>query len=405
MLETARLELYKTIQFFITKCNVKLITKNFQVKGFLSLYECVDVCIKSIIQPCSHAIMQDAFGNLPRCRLIIAFFIFYIICPSTSAQDYPDNKVDSLLKHGIINIVNQDYKSAGIIFEKLNSDYPELPLGKIYIAANKIAEAFDYSEQFDEEFISNNLESAREQALILLDKDDKNIWYNYFIALVEGYTAYFEALKRNWLSAFSTGFNSVSSFENCLELDEHFYESKIAIGTFAYWKSRETEFLSWMPFVSDDREFAIRQLVIAIDSASYNRYLAMNSLIWIYIDQQDYQSAITLAKKALTEFPGTRLFKRGLARAYEQVDRNEAIKIYSDILESYPPGENNTRVNEIVLKHKIAQQYAKTGRNEEALELCDQILSINNLSEFAQDKLESRLKRIRELRSELMKQN
>ena len=335
-------------------------------------------------------------------HLIILLFLSNLIL---IAQDYPDKKVDSLLKYGIRLIVNQNYSEAELTFKKLDSDFPELPLGKIYLAANKIAEAFDYSEQFDEEFISNNLESAREQALILLDKDDKNIWYNYFIALVEGYTAYFEALKRNWLSAFSTGFNSVSSFENCLELDEHFYESKIAIGTFAYWKSRETEFLSWMPFVNDDREFAISQLVSAIDSASYNRYLAINSLIWIYIDKQDHQSAITLAKKALTEFPGTRLFKRGLARAYEQVDRNEAIKIYSDILESYPPRENNTRVNEIVLKHKIAQQYAKTGRNEEALELCDQILSINNLSAFAQDKLESRLKRIRELRSELMKQN
>jgi tetratricopeptide (TPR) repeat protein len=349
--------------------------------------------------------MQDAYGNLLRYRLIIALFIFYIICPFNSAQVYPDKKVDSLLNQGIISIIKQDYDTAEKLFGKLNSEFSELPLGKIYLAANKIAEAFDYGEPFDEKYITSNLENAKQQTEILLAKDKNNVWYIYVDALVEGYTAYFEALKRNWITAFSTGFNSVSHFEKCLELDSNFYESYIAIGTFAYWKSRETEFLSWIPFISDDRDFAVSQLITAIDSTSYNRYLAMNSLIWIYIDKQDYQSAITLAQKALTEFPGTRLFKRGLARAYEQVDRNEAIKIYSDILESYPPRENNTRVNEIVLKHKIAQQYAKTGRNEEALDLCNQILSINNLSAFAQDRLESRLQRVRELKSELTKQN
>lgn len=337
-------------------------------------------------------------------RIYLILILFFLSNLTLTAQVYPDKEVDSLLKQGIIRIINQDYESAGVIFEKLNSGYPEIPLGKIYLAANKIAEAFDYAEPYDETFIAYNLESARNQALELLEKDNQSVWYNYFISLIDGYYAYFDALKKNWLSAFSSGVNSVASFEKCLKLDEHFYESNIAIGTFAYWKSRKIEFLSWLPFVSDDREFAINQLVVAIDLASYNRYLAMNSLIWIYLDKQDYQSAITLAQKALDEFPETRLFKRGLARAYEEVDRNEAIKIYYKILNSYPERESNTRVNEIILKHKIAQQYSKSGRNEEALDLCNQILSINNFSAFAQEKLEERLQRVSKLRSELMNQ-
>jgi len=90
--------------------------------------------------------------------------------------------------------------------------------------------------------------------------------------------------------------------------------------------------------------------------------------------------------------------------SFEQIKKGDLIKIYYKILNSYPERESNTRVNEIILKHKIAQQYSKSGRNEEALDLCNQILSINNFSAFAQEKLEERLQRVSKLRSELMNQ-
>jgi tetratricopeptide (TPR) repeat protein len=334
-------------------------------------------------------------------KILSTLFIWLILFANLTAQNYPDKKVDSLLKSGIRYIVNQNYTEAEITFKNLDREFPELPFGKIYLAANKIAEAFDYAEPFDENYISHNLESAGEQSEKLLEKDENDVWKNYFVALVEGYTAYFDALSDGWLTAFSDGFNSVSSFEKCLELNNKFYEAHIAIGTFAYWKSRKTEFLNWMPFVSDDREFAIKQLETAIDSASYNTHLARHSLIWIYLDKKDFTSAIKLAEKALEEFPASRLFKFGLARAVEDVDRERAINIYSEILNSYPQRKNNSRVNEIILKHKIAQQYSKSGKNQEALKLCDEILAIDNLSEYAKDRLSRRLERVKNLKQEL----
>ncbi|NUM62176.1 MAG: hypothetical protein HUU44_08510, partial [Ignavibacteriaceae bacterium] len=68
---------------------------------------------------------------------IFLFFITFLISINTSAQVYPDKVIDSLLRSGINQIVNQHYDSAEKIFNKLNNDYPNLPLGKIYLAANK----------------------------------------------------------------------------------------------------------------------------------------------------------------------------------------------------------------------------------------------------------------------------
>lgn len=334
-------------------------------------------------------------------------FIFFVIliCINNPAQTYPDAQVDSMLKTGIRYIVNQDYKSANQVFNNLNEEYSHLPLGKIYLAAIKIAEAYDYARDFDENYILKNLESAKEQSEILVEQDKDHIWYRYFYALAEGYISYYDAIEGSWFSALSTGINSISEFDKILVEDKNFYEAYIAIGTFEYWKSRKLEFMDWLPFASDTKNIGIDRLILAIDSSSYNSHLAINSLIWIYIDQKKYADAIKVAEKALSEFPQSRTFKWGLARAYEEKNSLRAIELYLDILNSYPASLKENYKNEITLKHLIAQQYAKLGANEKALKYCDEILSMKNIPKKTLDELNGRLERVKSLKMELSKKS
>jgi len=339
--------------------------------------------------------------HLVRCSYL-SFIIFFILFNVTFAQDFPDQRVDSLLKSGIMNVVNQEYTEANKYFKKLASEYPELPLGKIYLAANKIAEAYDYKKEYDSDFIESNLEEAREHAEELLSTDEDSLWFNYYYALAEGYTSYYDAIRDNWLSALSTGMNSISAFGNCINIDNNFYEAYIAIGTYEYWMSRKTEFLEGMPFYEDETEIGIEKLRTAIQSASYNSHLAVNSLIWIYIDQKDFNTAIEIGRNAANEFPDSRYFKWGLARAYEDVNTDSSIQLYYDLLESFRQEKDQNRINEIVLKHIIAQQYFKTGKKEKALILCDEILSVSDLNEYEFSMLEERLDRVKEFKNTLL---
>jgi len=339
--------------------------------------------------------------HLARCSFL-SFIIYFILFNFTLAQDFPIQRVDSLLKSGIMNIVNQQYAKANKYFEQLALDYPELPFGKIYLAASKIAEAYDYKNEYDIDYIESNLQEAREQAEELLSTDEDNLWFNYYYALAEGYIAYFDAIRGDWFSALSTGMNSISTFGNCLNIDNNFYEAYIAIGTYEYWVSRRTEFLDWMPFYEDETEIGIEKLRTAIKSASYNSHLAVNSLIWIYIDQKDFKTAIEIGQKAVNEFPDSRYFKWGLARAYEDVNPDSSIQLYYEILRSFPEGENHNRINEIILKHLIAQQYVKTGEKKKALILSDEILAISDLNDYELSLLEERLMRVKELKNTLI---
>ncbi len=340
-------------------------------------------------------------GLLELYKILLVFISIFIFVPVLPAQNYPDREVDSLLKSGIGNIISDNYTKAAATFGVLQNNYPNLPLGKIYLAAVKIAKAYDLAENFDDRFINKNLEAAVEQSEELINKDKNNIWYRYFYALSTGYKAYFEVLNKDWLPAFTNGLNSVSDLERCLKMNPGFYEAYTALGTFKYWKSRKTELISWLPFIKDEREEGIKQLRIAADSSSYNKYLAMNSLIWVYIDKGEYNNAVTVALSALKKFPGSRLFMWGLARAYENTDEEKSVKVYSQILDSYRAENCLNDYNEILIKHIIAQQYSKIGNTQKALVLCDEILAVKNIPDFILKKLGNRIERVRELREQL----
>ena len=339
-------------------------------------------------------------------RFKAGIILFIVLCFSMQAfpQRYPDPQVDSLIETGIGQLIKQDYAGAKITFTALDVRFPLLPAGKIFIAAADIAKSIDYSENISGSTFGDRLAEAQQKAKALLEKNPDNVWYRYFLALAEGYISYYDALNGSWLSAFSKGLGAVSDFNACLKLKPDFYDAYTAVGTYRYWRSRKTSFLNWLPFVGNDEEEGIKDLKLAIDHKTYHRYIAMNSLLWIYIDQKKYRDAKAIAEKALKDYPDSRQFKWGLARAYEGIDLGKSILIYSDILNSYKSIKGINRCNEITLMHIIAQIYNRSGEKEKALNECNEILSITDLTEYEKDKLDSRLDRVKQLKNELVEE-
>ena len=339
--------------------------------------------------------------HLVLCRLISILFLTFLLNCSAFSQRYPNNEVNKLLDVGIEYVLNQNYDLAKSKFSTLEKKYPELPLGKIYLAVVDITKVFDYGEEINSEAIAKNLDEALELSENLLENNSADIWNHYFVALSKGYKSYLRVLNGDWLSAISSGLSSVNYFEDCLEIDSSFYEAYVALGTYKFWKSRKLEFLEWLPFFDDESENGIRYLELALEKTSYNRNLAAVSLIWIYIENKNFYRAIQIAEKELKKNPINRTLKWALARAYEDVNPIKAIQIYHEIIISYQNIEDQNHYHEITLKHIIAQQYAKIGERREALRLCEEILSEQNLTENIRERLTDRLKRVRKMKKEL----
>lgn len=331
------------------------------------------------------------------------FIIICILSLKLFPQNFPDSNVHLLLTSGINEIINENYDEAENIFIKLNKSYPNLPFGKIYLAAVEITKSSDFDIPYEKDKIKKYLDDAKKLSAKLLKENDTNIWNNYFYALTKGYKAYFEALNQNYLSAFSDGLDSYNYFNKCLSIDSNFTEAFIAIGSYKYWKSRKTEFLNWIPFIQDEREIGINYLLKSLKKPSYNFHLAVYSLIWIYIDNKESEKAIKLLKQLNDNRFNSRFFMWSLARAYEDVDKKMAIKIYHQILDSYLVEKKYNRVNEITLKHKIAQNYFRLGDKENTIKYCDEILNYKNLTSYEKDKLDERIKKVKKLREDCYK--
>ena len=107
----------------------------------------------------------------------------------------------------------------------------------------------------------------------------------------------------------------------------------------------------------------------------------------------------------MKDFPNSRTFKWGMARAYEETNPVKSIELYKEILKSYPHLKEGNYKNEITLKHLLAQQYAKLGDKKEAIKYCDEILSMKYIPINTLNEMSERLERIKELKNELTGNN
>lgn len=329
------------------------------------------------------------------------FFIYIFVFISIFPQEYPDQKVHSLMRKGLDFLINEEFDKAEVVFNNLNQAYIELPLGYVGLTAIEILKSYDYGIPYNKKRIESLLDSAEIKSSMLLKKNNKDKWNNYLFALSKGYYAYYRGLTGDYFAAISAGMSSLDHFEKCLKEDPEFTEAFIALGVYKYWKSRKIDFLTWLPFIKDEREIGKEYLKRAIKKNSYSTHLAINSLIWIYNSEGKYKDAIDLAKGALELYPNSRFFKWGMGRALEEFDKNKAINLYKEMLASYSTNNRGSRINEVVLKHKIAQQYTKLGDEKNALILCNEILTINNFSDYEKERLSKRIERVKNLQKEL----
>lgn len=340
-------------------------------------------------------------GHLEQCRYFFCFVLLLAGSCSLFGQTYPNKETHSLLLNGISLIINQDYNQAENEFLRLIKKDPEFPLWNIYYAAAKIAKAYDHGYDNSDNTIEYNLEEGLRKSEILLEKDKENIWYNYFSALAKGYLAYYNGSNNNWFSAAKNGLSSVNGFEKCILKDSSFFDAYFGLGVYKYWKSKKASFLTWLPFIKDEKGEGVKILLKAIKYKSYNSYLALYNLIWIYIDQERYTEAANLANEALKQYPDVRLFKWGLARACEGYDIRKAISLYNEILNSLTKVGIKNHYKEVILKYTIAKNYKKLGDKNTALKMCEEILQINITDNNTRKRLEERIKKVKELKKEL----
>jgi len=309
---------------------------------------------------------------------IIFSFVYSSWALKFYSQSYPDKKIDSLIAKGISFIVNGKYKKAEEIFITVKSEYPNLPIGDIYLAANLIAKSEDLVEPLENDQIISFFENAEKISKRNLEKNPDDLWIKYFEALRIGYYSYYLGVKKSYIKAFDKAIKAKNLFQEIYKNNPNFYEALFAIGSYKYWKSSKLSFLTWTPLLDDEKEEGLRMLEEGALKSNYNFYLAAYSLFWAYLDSKKFEKAKEISEQMISRWKESRFFMEIRARALEEFDLELAAKYYYEIIESLRKESLLTPINELYYLHKVARTYFKVKQVNKAREIVERSLRIEN---------------------------
>lgn len=298
------------------------------------------------------------------------------------AQPFSKQRLHDVILQGIDLTLKQDYRAAKALFHSVIEEYPDHPAGYLYLAGAVQAEFSDYEDGFDRRLFDSLLAKGEALADHLIEKKDSADWGYYYAGTALSYRAFSESERGNWPSVIIDGMNSAKMFERCLELNPKFYDAMSGLGTYYYWRSKKTEFLSWLPFLADRKKEGISLLTSAVENGTYDTFEAMNSLILVLTEEGRYDDALPITLRALTRYPDNRSFLWCLVGIVERVPHKDTVVIKSAVtrlLASVVHAPVRNHYYEAACRLKLAQYAMAEHEYNKVIEECSAILRYKEL--------------------------
>ena len=272
-------------------------------------------------------------------------------------------------------LFNDSYHDANKICDRFIRQSQSDPAGYLFKAATLLGEMGDaeenlYLEEFRKlvdtvfELCETELNSADSQRAAVL-----YLWQGH----AHVYKSLWESKFGSIVSAIRHGFNAKGSYHNGLKYDSALYDLYFGLGNYHYWKTSKAGFLKTIGIVSDDIDKGMAELKLAMDSARLFSEAAANAMIWIWLDRQQYDSAISLAQQMLASYPESRTIRWPLAAAsFKNNDYENALTFYAELTEHYSKKPGNF-YNLIECCYYLYQCYEKLGRDQKKEEILQQV--------------------------------
>ena len=267
---------------------------------------------------------------------------------------------DAMLK-GIDLTLRQDYPAAMRLFDSLTKIDPDNPAPFLYLAGMLQAQYTDYENSFDQELFDSLIAKGGVLAERLIESKDSADWGYYFAGSALSYRAYSESQNGSWASVIIDGMNAAKMYERCLEITPDFYDAMNGLGTYYYWRSKKTEFLSWLPFVSNKEKKGIDLISLAAEKGVFEKFVAVNSLVLVFMEEKEYDSALAMVQQGLHSYPDNRSFLWCLMGIAEDMPQRDTALLRSAV----------SRVLESVMNAPVRNQYLRSCMPAEACPVRD----------------------------------
>ncbi len=274
-------------------------------------------------------------------------------------------------------ILNQDYSGATrLLKQRLYSDPEDIEamyLGLI-VEQTRILDYESYVVEGD--WFIDLAESVRNQIeprVALLNGSD-SLRGVFYLANIVGGIGMIQAKNGNWLEGARSAYSSVALLKNILKTDPEFVAAKLGIGLFDYYLGSS---LSWIPFVGSRIERGVKMIQEATVAPLPYNVAAINSLCWIYMEQEKYAIVDSLVAMVLERYPDNSIYLkiRALA-ALRSGQYDKAVPVALSLIEQSKSRDPVNWSDHLTGYYILVKSYERTGNGVLAFATSEEILSI-----------------------------
>ena len=295
--------------------------------------------------------------------------IIFVLSPALmSAQTLIDENIIAQIEVGETALLDARWEQANRIYDSLRQDNKTSPVGYFYLAGVLQSKMIAFEENIESERFFALLDSTiiiSEKILTHCSKRDSALCY-LFLGHQNAYRAVWESRFGSNLSAISYGFKARNRYNKGVEVDSTLIDLYFGLGSYHYWKTVKAGILTYIGLFKNDRRKGIYEISCAIDSSLFSKNAARSAMIWVYINEKEYDRAIELAGEMHNKYSNGNFFLWPQAESYFKLKKYpEAIEIYGTILDRLK-AEPGNYFNIIEAVYYLYQSYIKSNKKEKA---------------------------------------
>lgn len=304
--------------------------------------------------------------------LLIIFLGLFVSAPvPVSAQTLINDKIITQIEAGDISILNARWDQAEQIYESMRGENSDNPIGYLYLAGAIQSKMIAYEENLNRKRFFALLDSTiilSEKILADCRQSDSALCY-LFLGHQNAYRAVWEARFGSNFSAMSYGFKARNMYDKGVETDSTLIDLYFGLGSYHYWKTVKAGILTWTGIFKNDKEKGIIEINRAIDSSLFSKNVARAAIIWVYINEKEYDRAIAMAQQMHFKYPNGNFFLWPQAESYfKQGKYPNAIELYDTILVRLKTEPGNY-YNIIQSVYYLYRSYIKNNQKDKAKEM------------------------------------
>lgn len=291
-------------------------------------------------------------------------------------------EIESLIKLGLEHAYVEKFDSAVIYFDEIMKEHPDNPAGYFMYGALLQLKMMDECRFNDEDHYFMLMRQTIKHAEKILE-GGYDPWAKFYLANSYVYQAVYKGYRKDYLETFKLGVKGGRMMQELVREDTAFYDAYLAAGTFEYFWARATRYLPFLNLAGGDVEGAIEKLHIAAEKSLYSGPTARNSLVFIYGEENEYESAEEIINGLLDEYPESRTFLWNKAELeFKSKNFKVAAGIYQELFDRYEALNDKNYANLAQCRLYIGKCFAELGEKTAARRNLKEVIRYKEFSDM-----------------------